>query len=70
MIAKGGHKAADRYCLTADNHTKGRSLPQLAFKACVNHTYYVRQADCLCSTDPQCFTAISVQCHSMEPSWY
>lgn len=29
------------------------------FKACVNHTYYVRQADCLCSTNLQGFTAIS-----------
>lgn len=26
---------------------------------CVNHTYYVRQADCLCSTNLQGFIAIS-----------
>lgn len=59
VMAKGGRNAADHCCLTADNHTKGCNLPQLAFKVCVNHTYYVRQADCLCSTNLQGCTAIS-----------
>lgn len=46
MVVKGGHNG-DRHCLTADNHSQGRNLPQLAFKVCENHTYYVRREDCL-----------------------
>lgn len=57
--AKAGRNTADRDCLTADNHSKGHSLSQLAFEVCVNHTYYVRQTDCLCSANIQCFTVIS-----------
>lgn len=57
--AKAGRNTADCDCLTADNHSKGHSLSQLAFEVCVNHTYYVRQTDCLCSANIQCFTVIS-----------
>lgn len=70
MKAKGGHNTADHYCLTADNHSKGRSLSQLAFEACVNHTYHVRQTDCLCSTDIQCFTVISVTQYGAQLDLY
>lgn len=58
-MAKARCNTADHHCLTADNHSEGCNLPQLAFKVCVNRTYYVRQADCLCSTNLLGFTAIS-----------
>lgn len=56
VMAEGGCNAANCHCLPADNLW---NLPQLAFKVCLNHTYYVRQADCLCCTDLRGFTAMS-----------
>lgn len=47
MMAKRGRNAADCHSLTADDHNEGRKPPSagMAFKACVNYKYYVRQAD-------------------------
>lgn len=70
MIAKAGHNTADHHCLPADNLSKDHNPPKLAFKATVNHTYYVRRADCLCSTHLQGFAAISkAQCGAQLDFW-